>query len=453
MVYEPNDRVWVRLDEHVWWPGRVLSDAEVLGSGQGKSEGSGITVYLYEGTTTKARIVHLNVNGDITLFEASSEKAVTADDDRLAAIKQAEADTKANPLKFNFVTSMDRTGASATHSANRGSATLETTLVGGATREKRAAVKRPRKEVSTYDNGYGRGNSSVMLPEEHLVGIAERINLAVEAGDIAQLRYELCQLDNVEVRLKQLETTQIGVAVGSVLGVPAFQKLWPLARAIVSSWASALPEETINTMKRYHQQCGARRGVAGGGTPVGDDLANLSQTSKQSLPGPVVDNVNTSSDGRVRFVDRIEGLLLHPDDQPIPDVTNTVLKEIATELCADIVEPEDRKRLQELLEKPGMAKLRRDFITRALSGKDFLKLRRSELMTEEEKKTEEERITKLLEDQEKLSLANVTITSLFKCPNCGKNRCSFYEQQIRSADEPTTKFLRCLECKTSWTTE
>jgi DNA-directed RNA polymerase subunit M/transcription elongation factor TFIIS len=38
----------------------------------------------------------------------------------------------------------------------------------------------------------------------------------------------------------------------------------------------------------------------------------------------------------------------------------------------------------------------------------------------------------------------------FKCGKCKKNECSYYEMQVRSADEPTTIFVSCLNCGNRW---
>mgnify|MGYP001186892887 FL=1 len=41
-------------------------------------------------------------------------------------------------------------------------------------------------------------------------------------------------------------------------------------------------------------------------------------------------------------------------------------------------------------------------------------------------------------------------TNIFTCKKCGKKKCSFYQLQTRSADEPMTTFVNCLVCGSSW---
>ena len=41
-------------------------------------------------------------------------------------------------------------------------------------------------------------------------------------------------------------------------------------------------------------------------------------------------------------------------------------------------------------------------------------------------------------------------TSEFKCRKCKKRECSYYQLQTRSADEPMTTFVTCLNCGNNW---
>jgi DNA-directed RNA polymerase subunit M/transcription elongation factor TFIIS len=45
---------------------------------------------------------------------------------------------------------------------------------------------------------------------------------------------------------------------------------------------------------------------------------------------------------------------------------------------------------------------------------------------------------------------NISITDQFKCGKCNKRECSYYELQIRSADESATLFITCLNCNAKW---
>lgn len=37
-----------------------------------------------------------------------------------------------------------------------------------------------------------------------------------------------------------------------------------------------------------------------------------------------------------------------------------------------------------------------------------------------------------------------------RCPHCEHNKAYFMQIQIRSADEPSTTFYKCVQCKKQW---
>ncbi len=41
-------------------------------------------------------------------------------------------------------------------------------------------------------------------------------------------------------------------------------------------------------------------------------------------------------------------------------------------------------------------------------------------------------------------------TDIFKCGKCKQRKCSYYQMQTRSADEPMTTFVTCLVCDNRW---
>eukprot|EP01128_Nolandella_sp_AFSM9_P009320 TRINITY_DN5924_c0_g1_i1.p1 TRINITY_DN5924_c0_g1~~TRINITY_DN5924_c0_g1_i1.p1 ORF type:complete len:317 (+),score=67.42 TRINITY_DN5924_c0_g1_i1:42-953(+) len=62
------------------------------------------------------------------------------------------------------------------------------------------------------------------------------------------------------------------------------------------------------------------------------------------------------------------------------------------------------------------------------------------------KKTETFMNESRMEDAKRKSGAS----NLFTCNKCGKNKTSYFQMQTRSADEPITTFVTCLNCGKSW---
>lgn len=56
----------------------------------------------------------------------------------------------------------------------------------------------------------------------------------------------------------------------------------------------------------------------------------------------------------------------------------------------------------------------------------------------------------LLREQHQLEGHKALATDMFKCFRCTKRETVFYELQTRSADEPMTKFITCVNCGNHW---
>lgn len=54
------------------------------------------------------------------------------------------------------------------------------------------------------------------------------------------------------------------------------------------------------------------------------------------------------------------------------------------------------------------------------------------------------------QDKVKYELKPEAMTDQFKCKKCGSRSTSYYEVQTRSADEPMTQFITCLNCNCRW---
>ncbi len=60
-------------------------------------------------------------------------------------------------------------------------------------------------------------------------------------------------------------------------------------------------------------------------------------------------------------------------------------------------------------------------------------------------------IEKIIESEKKLYSKNDVASIIIWCSSCKKkSKCSYYQMQTRSADEPMTTFVTCLECDKKW---
>ena len=57
---------------------------------------------------------------------------------------------------------------------------------------------------------------------------------------------------------------------------------------------------------------------------------------------------------------------------------------------------------------------------------------------------------KKIKDENKFSPKLEASTDDFTCHKCKSKKCSYYQLQTRSADEPMTTFVTCLNCNARW---
>lgn len=53
-------------------------------------------------------------------------------------------------------------------------------------------------------------------------------------------------------------------------------------------------------------------------------------------------------------------------------------------------------------------------------------------------------------DKNKFEVNLEAATDTFTCRKCKGNKCTYYQMQTRSADEPMTTFVTCIECSNRW---
>ena len=87
-------------------------------------------------------------------------------------------------------------------------------------------------------------------------------------------------------------------------------------------------------------------------------------------------------------------------------------------------------------------KLKQNIIT----VKDFSSYTHQEMMPEKW-----DDLIKIKNEREKNTYENKdSITSEFTCYKCNSNNCTHYQLQTRSADEPMTTFVNCIDCGNRW---
>jgi len=92
-------------------------------------------------------------------------------------------------------------------------------------------------------------------------------------------------------------------------------------------------------------------------------------------------------------------------------------------------------------------KLREDILSKKIKPHEIAFMTHQEMNPEKWSKLI---ALKQIRDENKYAPKLDANTDDYTCYKCKSKRCSFYQLQTRSADEPMTTFVTCLDCGTRW---
>ena len=93
------------------------------------------------------------------------------------------------------------------------------------------------------------------------------------------------------------------------------------------------------------------------------------------------------------------------------------------------------------------ADFRQKLLTKQIQAHDVGSLTHQDMAPMKWQKLIEE---KKIRDENKYAPKLEASTDNFTCRKCKSKKCSYYQLQTRSADEPMTTFVTCIECGSRW---
>ncbi|GIL77933.1 hypothetical protein Vretimale_6533 [Volvox reticuliferus] len=94
-----------------------------------------------------------------------------------------------------------------------------------------------------------------------------------------------------------------------------------------------------------------------------------------------------------------------------------------------------------------------DLRERVLSGSippETLVRMSAEEMASDEQKRKNRELKDFLAKEATRGVNNTATTDMFQCGRCKQRKCTYYQMQTRSADEPMTTFVTCINCGQRW---
>lgn len=93
--------------------------------------------------------------------------------------------------------------------------------------------------------------------------------------------------------------------------------------------------------------------------------------------------------------------------------------------------------------------LRLDILKGKISPEDFAGMTTTEMMSSQRKQEVEEARKASMFEAVAATQTHAT-TDMFKCGKCHQRKTTYYQMQTRSADEPMTTFVTCVNCDNRW---
>ncbi|CAH8310555.1 unnamed protein product [Eruca vesicaria subsp. sativa] len=93
--------------------------------------------------------------------------------------------------------------------------------------------------------------------------------------------------------------------------------------------------------------------------------------------------------------------------------------------------------------------LRRRVLTGEVSPEKLITMSAEDMASDKRKQETNQIKEKFLFDCER-GQAPKASTDQFKCGRCGQRKCTYYQMQTRSADEPMTTYVTCVNCDNHW---
>ncbi|CAN3374041.1 hypothetical protein DIURU_001753 [Diutina rugosa] len=270
--------------------------------------------------------------------------------------------------------------------------------------------------------------------------------------------------DGVNPTEKLLRETKVGVAVNKFKS-HANPKVQQLVVKMIKSWKEAVSNEK---KKKKQSASPAPAKAAAAGTSAAKPAspstnapaAGAGSTNSKFHQGPrnpQTDGVNTTlyeNTTRNASVSALYTALAIDRDDAAKDIVA-----VATAIESEVFKSEYsavndnyRNKLRSFtmnLRNKKNPELRHRLLTGAIEPAAFIKMTPKEMAPESLKKEMEEMHKKNLFDAQEAQQEHA-ISDRFECSKCKGRKTTYFQMQTRSADEPLTTFVTCLNCDNRW---
>jgi len=298
--------------------------------------------------------------------------------------------------------------------------------------------------------------------ESDVYDMKKALEKALKDENMERAKDILKELQRIKATTSLLQKTQIGKVVNHVKKYPnVTDDVVKLSKKIVNNWKQDVQEdakeksreksETKKPVSRSssHDSISKASSSPNSSSPRSDKKYELKRTS-------ITDGVRiptTGNNARDNCANMIyKALALYEGSSP------QVLSKKASQIEIEVfrlykaVDNKYKSKIRSLylnLKDKSNPHLREKVINDEISASQFCHMSSTEMASEQKKEE-----FKKIQDQN-LFLARgaesqEAETDQFRCGKCKSRRCKYYQMQTRSADEPMTTFVTCVNCNNHW---
>ncbi|XP_012987167.2 transcription elongation factor A protein 1 [Esox lucius] len=304
--------------------------------------------------------------------------------------------------------------------------------------------------------------------EEEIIRIAKKMDkMAQKKSGVGALDL-LKELRAVPMTLELLQSTRIGMSVNAIRKQSTDDEVTSLAKALIKSWKKLLDEPgggDKSEEKRKEPSTPTSTVSPSQGSPEPREESSSNDSSSKSEPVEVMPSnslistfpraPSTSDSVRMKCREMLSQALQAGDDYiAIGADCDELGAQIEESIFSEFqnTDPKYKNRVRSRIANLKDIKnpnLRRNVLCGNVAPDRMAKMTAEEMASDELKLIRKNLTKEAIRDHQ-VSQTGGTQTDLFTCGKCKKKRCTYTQVQTRSADEPMTTFVFCMECGNRW---
>lgn len=289
-----------------------------------------------------------------------------------------------------------------------------------------------------------------MSCEEKVLSILKKLEKDDSGANTKDLLIALGKLD---ISLKVLTSTKIGMKVNTLRKTEKDEEVIALTRSLIKSWKKLVPDKDGKKEKEKESKFSVLHKEKSKSKEHSKEPKEERRIDHDERKRVSLDDVRQSCSTMIHNAIKGDGEMPEGFTLNQEAIANEIEEEIFDKFNTNNVagpkyKAQIRSRVFNLKDKLN-PKLRINLIMGGFSAKEFAHFT-SEQMSSAEMKEQRIKDEKTAMDKAQLAHVEGTTTDLLKCGKCNKRNCTYNQLQTRSADEPMTTFVLCNECGNRW---